>query len=299
MNAGHMETAERLFEKAKQLICWGEERKLSLRTRIGLNSTTRIFVSIGPDEQEEELTNGIEIDITDIVNKAVHGLLTEDKAALVVSRRIFENNDGQPCGVKVDRDYVMENCYTRVLPADRNVAILSECPYEWMCDLVETVIVKISSGDENGYINVDSQMLEVMGIQKDELFKAARKHMEEHAVFRPLDEVIKEMSCGTYEKPEGEEQLLYVLTNDECLFGAAMIRCPDVLKKCASEMGTDVFIIPCSVHEVLLLKKVKEYDIRSIANVIMEVNQTEVADEDFLSNSLYGMNEDGTVYIAS
>ena len=294
MVSEHMETAKRLFDMAVENIGWDGEG-LSFITKIGMNSTTRAFVRVNKENTE------VDIDITDVCDKADRGVITEDKAAAVIGRRIVENDGGYPGGVKVDRDYIMDNCLTRVLAAERNVSILRECPHEWVCNLAETVVVKVPSGDKNdyGYFNVDYEMMERMDIEMEELFKAARKNMSDHVVFEPLGKAMERISKGEYKWDEDTEDLLYVLTNDDALFGAAMIGCPDVLRDCARKLGEEVFIIPSSIHELLFLKKMDGVDVDAITETIIDTNRTKVRDDEFLSDKLYSINDDGTVYIAS
>lgn len=79
-----------------------------------------------------------------------------------------------------------------------------------------------------------------------------------------------------------------VLSNTKQTHGAACILYPGVLEALAQEEGCGFYILPSSVHEVLLLQ-----DRRLIAEpeelrrMIAEVNSTHVAPEEVLSDSLY------------
>lgn len=77
-----------------------------------------------------------------------------------------------------------------------------------------------------------------------------------------------------------------VLGNHERLYGAACILYPGVLEEIAREMG-DFYIIPSSVHETLLLKDTGNGSAADLQLMICEVNNTQVAPEEVLTNTLY------------
>lgn len=51
---------------------------------------------------------------------------------------------------------------------------------------------------------------------------------------------------------------LYVLTNEIRLNGASVLFYTDCLKRFASDIGRDFFVLPSSIHEVLLLPVMDE-----------------------------------------
>ena len=63
-------------------------------------------------------------------------------------------------------------------------------------------------------------------------------------------------------------------------------------------IGAGFYVIPSSIHELLLIKKDVAVDAHDILEIIREVNKTVVAEEDYLSDNLYDVNEDGTIRIA-
>ena len=52
-------------------------------------------------------------------------------------------------------------------------------------------------------------------------------------------------------------------------------------------MGTDFFVLPSSVHEVLILPDDGSQDLDSLQFMVREINRTEVAPEDRLSDFVY------------
>ena len=87
---------------------------------------------------------------------------------------------------------------------------------------------------------------------------------------------------------------LYVATNKVASNGAAVILYKDMLKAMAAKLKSDLYVIPCSVHEVILVRVMKNCQMNTdeIRRLITEVNQTELTFSDVLSDSLYYFSRD-------
>lgn len=92
-------------------------------------------------------------------------------------------------------------------------------------------------------------------------------------------------------------EMQYILTNTERVYGAAVILYPGVLEYVSGQLGGDLFIIPSSIHETLILKDDGIIKAQELEEILREVNREKVAPEDVLSDSLYGYSRsDGNVY---
>ena len=80
---------------------------------------------------------------------------------------------------------------------------------------------------------------------------------------------------------------LDVLSNNKRDFGAISILYPGMLKLYAKRCGGNFFIIPSSVHEVLLMRDTGEENPENFKQMIAEVNDFHLPKEEFLSNDLY------------
>ena len=59
------------------------------------------------------------------------------------------------------------------------------------------------------------------------------------------------------------------------------------MKKFADNLGNDLFILPSSVHELILVPECDVRDPDYLTDMIAEVNDTQVSREEILSYSLY------------
>lgn len=84
-----------------------------------------------------------------------------------------------------------------------------------------------------------------------------------------------------------EKAPMLVLSNKKRVYGAACILYPGLLEKLSEKTKTGFYILPSSIHEVILLQDCGDEDVKNLKNMIEEVNRTQVQPEEFLSDSLY------------
>ena len=56
----------------------------------------------------------------------------------------------------------------------------------------------------------------------------------------------------------------------------------------AEKVGGDYFVLPSSVHEVLIMPKSEDMDPKELRNMVQDVNATQVAEGEILSDQVYG-----------
>ena len=79
---------------------------------------------------------------------------------------------------------------------------------------------------------------------------------------------------------------MYILSNQTHLNGAASILYQNVLKDFAEKQGKDLFILPSSVNELIILND-QGQDPGQLLEIVKEVNRTQVPQSEFLSDSVY------------
>lgn len=103
-----------------------------------------------------------------------------------------------------------------------------------------------------------------------------------------VSEMIEEMveNMGHNE----ETHPMYILTNEIGINGASTLLYKEALYRFAMEKDCDFYILPSSIHEVILVPKTEELDTEELQNMVKEVNQTQVAIEEVLSDKVYVYN---------
>ena len=103
-----------------------------------------------------------------------------------------------------------------------------------------------------------------------------------------MDALIRELSNDESLLPsEFSPNSMYILTNQETYFGAAALLYPHVLSHISALLGCNFFVLPSSVHERILVPDFGVYSKPELEEMVVEVNSTQVAKEEVLSNHVY------------
>ncbi|MCR5254522.1 MAG: DUF5688 family protein [Acetatifactor sp.] len=193
-------------------------------------------------------------------------------------------------------------CY-KLISVERNEELLKNIPYEKVLDLAKVYYyVYNDSKLGKGSILIHNSHLKNWGITKLELDEAAEENTPILNGWKceSIDKLVtrlfkdkgfspEEIELQFKDKPEGT--YMYVLTNTDDFLGAAAILYPGVLKEISSEyMDGDFYVLPCSIHEVILLWTGKAFDESEkeyIKSLVYEVNSTSLELCDILSDSVY------------
>ena len=101
-----------------------------------------------------------------------------------------------------------------------------------------------------------------------------------------IEPIIQEMLGKIYTESKGPK--MYVAGNESKNFGAAVILYESCLEDFAKKIQSDFYILPSSVHEVILIPVENEEDeVQKLKDMVYEVNHTELEMEEILSDSIY------------
>lgn len=178
----------------------------------------------------------------------------------------------------------------------QNKEMLQHVPNRQFHDLSVVYRYIVDAGSDISSVLVDNKTADMMGMDEGQLFKTAQENTLEFMglVIKPLDEVIKEillsegMAADEAESiaqlPEGKPQM-YVITNRAGVNGAVYIMYDEVLQGLAQEMGSDLYLLPSSVHEVMAVPAYGNP--ASLAQMVEKINIKAVELEERLSNNVY------------
>jgi hypothetical protein len=79
----------------------------------------------------------------------------------------------------------------------------------------------------------------------------------------------------------------YVLSNSSNYFGASVLLYPEVLKQLSQNTNSNLFILPSSIHELILMRDNGDMDAAELQAMVASVNKTELVPEDILSDEVY------------
>ena len=85
---------------------------------------------------------------------------------------------------------------------------------------------------------------------------------------------------------------MYVLTNEEGMLGASALYYRDVKEKAAELIGSGYYVLPSSVHEVILVPDTMDHDVKDLCEMVKQANRTVVEPKDVLSDNVYHYDRD-------
>ena len=219
-----------------------------------------------------------------------------DKAADMVVNGL----DNQPkidVATLTDYDQMREKLIMEVVSTEANKEMLSNIPHKEMEDM--SVVYRFDMGtneDGRATILVTNQLMDSMGINAEQLHADA---VENAPKIKPVEikgmgEVLSEMMGMSPEDmammgmpTDPADEKIFVATVPDKVHGAGVLAYQDFMDQAAERVGGDFFILPSSIHEILIVPDTGEMGLKDLKNMVQEVNATQVAPEDKLTDSVY------------
>lgn len=178
----------------------------------------------------------------------------------------------------------------KLIHAKKNETLLQSMPYIAYLDFA-IVFYILFDVDESGTatIPVTHELIQLWDVSVDEIQNSAFHNTPAllPAHFKPMQLVIDELMGTNYSEQEPTEDLMFVLTNSLRSFGAACILYDGMLDKISEQIGENFYILPSSIHEMIIVPESNSPSREHLNEMIAEVNQTQVNDEEFLSECVY------------
>ena len=112
------------------------------------------------------------------------------------------------------------------------------------------------------------------------------------AVFKPMRIVIEELLGNPCNNLIQSDDIMFVLTNSLRSFGAICFLYEDVLFHIGNLLRENYFILPSSIHEVIIIPESQAPCKETLNEMIVEINESQVEIEDVLSDHVYYYNRE-------
>lgn len=254
---------------------------------------SNIGMNVSLDRFFEAYENGV--DYSEIVDKAVgvieNGLVnhpTVDIASLT------------------DYSQMKDKLVMEVVSIEANEEMLENIPHKEMEDMAVVYRFVIDSNEDGrATILATNQLIESMGVTPEQLHADAMENAPElkPAVIRGMSEVMAEMMgmspedlamMGMSMDPADEQ--MFVATTPDMVHGAGIIAYQNFMDQAAERVGGDFFILPSSVHEVLLVPDNGQMNLEQLQDMVREVNATQVAPEEKLTDNVYHYDSKAKIF---
>lgn len=234
----------------------------------------------------------------------------DGKSIQEIARDIISVHEQHRTGLNINPE--MFNDYTnisssivyKVINYDKNRKLLETVPHRKILDLAVVYYCLIEQRDGvNATALIHNEHIRMWNITAETLHEDAVRNTPRllEGMIRPMGDILRDMiklsDMESEEKDETERLCdaaapgeMYVLTNSSKINGAACIFYDKLLEEFAKRMNCDLYILPSSIHEVIILPKHEEYDKSMLINMVREVNSEGVSADEILSDNVYEYN---------
>ena len=176
------------------------------------------------------------------------------------------------CQNLFDFNHVKEHIVYKLIRRDANEELLKQIPYEPFLDLAVVYYIQIDNTRfGSAAIQIRNEHLRYWRVEKEEIRRLAGKNTPRIYPVQ-IQQIVR---------------FMYVATNEQCSLGAAVMRYPDFREKVRRMIGEGFYILPSSIHEVILVPESFGMEPERMQEMVKEINQIGVAPEEVLSDSVY------------
>lgn len=195
-----------------------------------------------------------------------------------------------------------KSLFVKLVNTERNESLVEQSISKEFLDLSAVVRVVLKMDKEGmASMTLSKRDAEILGMTEEEIYAAALANTLR--LFPP-----KLMNLGRYvemrigaELPLGEDEVTtYILTNQKEVDGAIYFMSPEVVGAIAEALEDDLYILPSSVNEVLLVRASELEDgVDELKEMVRDANETVVAEKDILSYNVYHYDKEHGITIAA
>lgn len=205
-------------------------------------------------------------------------------------------------GDVLDFETAKDKVVFQLINTEQNKEMLKGMPHREFLDLSIIYRLIVSLDHDRVYSAViHNQLAEAIGMTETELFKAASENTRRilPPVVEDINSVIREIFKDDMPEEIEEmvgceippESMMYVITNEKGIDGAASMLYEDKLHELAQKLNSDLYIMPSSVHEVIAVSS-ELGDPYELASMVSVANITSIELNERLSNQVYFYDKD-------
>ena len=227
-----------------------------------------------------------------------------DKAVDVVAHGIAQRPEFYIDSL-TDYSQMKEKLAMEVVSAEANKDLLETVPHKNMEDMAVVYRFVLSSDDDGrASILVTNQIIESMGVTPEQLHADALENAPhiKPAEIRGMSEVMAELVGPEQAEMMGivpmdpKDEQMFVATVPDKVHGAGVLAYQDFMDQAAERVGGDFFILPSSIHEILIVPDNGQMDLKTLEDMVKDVNATQVAPADKLTDSVYHYDSKAKIF---
>lgn len=229
-----------------------------------------------------EYCNGMEMGA--VINKIIE-VYEENSSKLEVDFSRF-----------ADYEWMKPRILYRLINYEANEKMLEDLPHKRYMDLAMVFFILFEHdvvGD--GIISIHNKHMELWNVDVEELSARAMENTQRMLPYRfsciehAMEALLKsESSEDVLDNDVTSGHNMYVLTNTRKTFGAATLLYENMIKKIANKVKDSFYIVPSSVHEVIIIPKQSfPHEKKDLQDMVKNINEEEMELGDILSARVY------------
>ncbi len=217
------------------------------------------------------------------------GLLVDIAKEIVEIYNRYMPSEDQSMDFFEDFSKVSGSLFFKLVNLKKNKKKLEGVPYRKIMDMAMVPLCRVKSdllGE--GVITIHDNYLKQWEISEDELWENIGENAAKTAPpkISGLMDIIE--NATGYETECDAFSGVCVVSNESGHLGAGAVFYPGLLKGLSEDFESDLYIIPSSIHECIVIPDPGfVMDPANLREIIHEVNTTTVSEEDVLSDNLY------------
>lgn len=228
-----------------------------------------------------------------------------------IIENIFEIYDENKNKVTICAEFFMnfenikDKIVYKVINYNQNKKLLQKVPHKKILDLAVVFYCLLEQGESgNATALIYNTHMDTWNVDEEKIYETALENTPNllKADIKRMSDIIKELfmqennmseeECSKImdglDGIEGNKKAdMYVLTNATRINGAACMLYDNVLGEFADLIESDLYILPSSIHEVIIVPKISNLDKEELSEMVKEVNQEGVANDEILSDTVY------------
>lgn len=213
-------------------------------------------------------------------------------------------------------DKIKSNVVYRLINYKKNEKLLEQVPHTRFLDLAVTFHCLVRNSEEGiGTIRITNQHLKIWNIELEVLIQYAKENTPKlfppvvQSMRKVIEKLMKEdrilqqdYSCNPIGQEASlidnlhmevdssnysQEDNMLVISNRRNINGASCMIYTDLLKEIADHLESDFYILPSSIHELILVKNDITYNKEVLKEMVTDINLTQVPLEEVLSDNIY------------
>ena len=196
--------------------------------------------------------------LEDLYEAYLNGTAVEDIAEGVIEFAKQNNRAVIPNGIDVvDYESARKHLGLMIIGAEENREYLETLVHEIIEGLALVPIVFIDDDHSTGCIKIKKELLMAWEVTAQEVMEEAKQNSARvmPPTFKLMSDILKENSeLDLDDLCVPEEAELFVVSNRYFVCGASVAFYPGFLESIGKALGTDFYILPSSINELILLR---------------------------------------------